>query len=342
MLSVPVDATQTLGQARAEAAAVSPAIRGTIVLRDENHLQRGKTLRSQDKSAVVQPTRLPVLVIEDDPESRERIGALLESSGYPVVCVDSKTGIFRLLSGSRVMGIVSGIRSVDETDLHTWLCQHFPYLIRRVVLSGTTSSEKLRAKVVSAGWPFVPTRFQAKRLLSAVRKAIGKPPATERILLVDDEEAIRDILAHMLGLSGYRCRAVAGGQQAIKLLDSGERFDLVTSDLMNSPLDGIGFLEQIKNKFPEIPFLMITAVHDISVALACIRNGAYDYLLKPFEREQLIFAVRRVLEYRRLKLENRALRMKLTKLAKRKSAGSQAGKQPPLVSVHERKRPRLN
>ena len=267
-----------------------------------------------------------MLVIEDDSESRERIGELLESSGYPVVCVDSKTDIFRLLSGSRVLGIVSGIRSVDETDLHTWLSQHFLYLIPRVVLTGRTSSEKARAKIGPAGWPLVQTPFQPKRFLPVIRRAIGQPQTTERILMVDDEEPIREILAHMLGLSGYRCRAVAGGQQAIKLLDSGERFDLVTSDLMNAPLDGVSFLEQIKSKFPEIPVLMITAVHDISVALACIRNGAYDYLLKPFEREQFLFAVGRALEFRRLKLENRALRMKLKKRAKRMSAGSQAGK----------------
>ena len=63
----------------------------------------------------------------------------------------------------------------------------------------------------------------------------------------------------------------------------------------------------MKAKFPDIPFLIVTAVHDVSVAAAAFRHGVYDYLLKPFEREQLIFAVRRALEYRRLKLENRSL-----------------------------------
>jgi DNA-binding NtrC family response regulator len=62
---------------------------------------------------------------------------------------------------------------------------------------------------------------------------------------------------------------------------------------------------------------MITAVHDISVALASIRDGAYDYLLKPFEREQLICTVRRALESRSLKKENRALRVKIASLERR-------------------------
>ncbi len=90
------------------------------------------------------------------------------------------------------------------------------------------------------------------------------------------------------------------------VLESGETFDLMLSDLMMADLDGIGLLERTKEKFPDMPVVMVTAVHDISVALAAIRNGAYDYLLKPFEREQLLATVRRALENRRLKLENRA------------------------------------
>jgi putative nucleotidyltransferase with HDIG domain len=86
------------------------------------------------------------------------------------------------------------------------------------------------------------------------------------------------------------------------------------SDLMMAELDGIGLLERTKEKFPDMPVVMVTAVHDISVALAAIRNGAYDYLLKPFEREQLLATVRRALENRRLKMENRAYQTNLEAL----------------------------
>jgi putative nucleotidyltransferase with HDIG domain len=86
------------------------------------------------------------------------------------------------------------------------------------------------------------------------------------------------------------------------------------SDLMMADLDGIGLLERTKEKFPDMPVVMVTAVHDISVALAAIRNGAYDYLLKPFEREQLLATVRRALENRRLKMENRAYQTNLESL----------------------------
>jgi putative nucleotidyltransferase with HDIG domain len=79
-------------------------------------------------------------------------------------------------------------------------------------------------------------------------------------------------------------------------------------------MDGIGLLEKTKERYPDMPVVMVTAVHDISVALTAIRNGAYDYLLKPFEREQLVNIVRRALENRRLKLENRKYQNNLESL----------------------------
>src|ERR1044071_5590042 len=135
--------------------------------------------------------------------------------------------------------------------------------------------------------------------------------ATERILVVDDEETIREIVCSMLTSAKYECRQAGSGMEALAVLTSGEEFELMLSDLMMADLDGIGLLERTKEKYPDMPVVMVTAVHDISVALAAIRNGAYDYLLKPFEREQLLATVRRALENRRLKLENRAYQTNL-------------------------------
>src|SRR5271169_1492070 len=132
------------------------------------------------------------------------------------------------------------------------------------------------------------------------------PSMQDRILVVDDEEAIREIVASMLGAAGYACQQAGSGLEALATLGSGEEFELMLSDLMMADLDGIGLLERTKEKYPDMPVVMVTAVHDISVALAAIRNGAYDYLLKPFEREQLLNTVSRALENRRLKVENRA------------------------------------
>src|SRR6266699_1265771 len=138
--------------------------------------------------------------------------------------------------------------------------------------------------------------------------------AADRILVVDDEESIREIVSSMLTTAGYKCHQASSGNEALALLESGEKFELMLSDLMMANLDGIGLLERTKERFPDMPVVMVTAVHDISVALAAIRNGAYDYLLKPFEREQLLATVRRAMENRRLKLENRAYQTNLETL----------------------------
>src|SRR5712692_11068486 len=146
----------------------------------------------------------------------------------------------------------------------------------------------------------------------------------DRILVVDDEETIREIVSSMLTTANYKCRQAASGMEALALLESGEEFELMLSDLMMANLDGIGLLERTKERFPDMPVVMVTAVHDISVALAAIRNGAYDYLLKPFERDQLLATVSRALENRRLKLENRTYQSNLESLVEARTDQLQA------------------
>jgi cyclic di-GMP phosphodiesterase len=149
-------------------------------------------------------------------------------------------------------------------------------------------------------------------------------PMPDRILVVDDEEAIREIVASMLTSAGYACKQAGSGMEALAVLNSGDEFELMLSDLMMADLDGIGLLERTKEKYPDMPVVMVTAVHDISVALAAIRNGAYDYLLKPFEREQLLNTVSRALENRRLKFENRTYQTNLESLVEARTDQLQA------------------
>jgi len=137
--------------------------------------------------------------------------------------------------------------------------------------------------------------------------AVRDPATQERILVVDDEESIREVVCSMLTLAGYSCTAAASGNEALALLASGEEFELMLSDLMMAEMQGDILLERAKERFPDMPVIMVTAVSDLSVALGAIRNGAYDYVLKPFERDQLLNTVKRALENRRLKMENRDL-----------------------------------
>jgi two-component system, NtrC family, nitrogen regulation response regulator GlnG len=126
----------------------------------------------------------------------------------------------------------------------------------------------------------------------------------ERIFVVDDQESLREVICSMLTSAGYECRAFAGGLEAIASLESGEKCDLLLTDLLNLPLDGFSLLERVKQKFPKVEVIIASAIHDDAVTEACIRSGAYQYLREPFEREQLLDAVSGALEHRRVKLEH--------------------------------------
>jgi putative nucleotidyltransferase with HDIG domain len=126
---------------------------------------------------------------------------------------------------------------------------------------------------------------------------------TEYILVVDDEEAIREVVSTLLEARGYRCKVCANGREALQAFRD-ESFDLVVSDIVMPEMDGMKLLAEVRAEDPDIPVIMVTAMHDISIALEAIRAGAYDYILKPFEKDQLHLSVGRALEHRRLVLEN--------------------------------------
>ncbi|OLC99496.1 MAG: two-component system response regulator [Acidobacteria bacterium] len=126
----------------------------------------------------------------------------------------------------------------------------------------------------------------------------------ETILVVDDEEAIREVVSTMLESKGYRCAVAHNGRAAQEQIKR-DTPDLVLSDMIMPEMDGIKLLEWVRQYDPDVPVIMVTAIHDISTALEAIRRGAYDYILKPFEKDQLFLGVNRALQHRRLVNENR-------------------------------------
>jgi len=141
----------------------------------------------------------------------------------------------------------------------------------------------------------------------------------ENILVVDDEEAIREVVSTMLESKGYRCTAVSNGRAAQEIVKRTTP-DLVLSDMIMPEMDGIKLLEWLRQFDPEIPVIMVTAIHDISTALEAIRRGAYDYILKPFEKDQLYLGVNRALQHRRLVTENRNYQRDLEKQVEERTA----------------------
>ena len=142
---------------------------------------------------------------------------------------------------------------------------------------------------------------------------------TENILVVDDEEAIREVVSTMLESKGYHCTTVSNGRAA---QDQVKRTtpDLVLSDMIMPEMDGIKLLDWLRQYDPEVPVIMVTAIHDISTALEAIRRGAYDYILKPFEKDQLFLGVGRALQHRRLIMENRTYQRNLEQLVEERTA----------------------
>jgi putative nucleotidyltransferase with HDIG domain len=140
-----------------------------------------------------------------------------------------------------------------------------------------------------------------------------QPLSKAHILVVDDEEAIREVISTLLEAQGHRCTVCANGRLALQAFRK-ESFDLVLSDIVMPEMDGLKLLACIRDENTDVPVIMVTAMHDISIALEAIRAGAYDYILKPFEKDQLHLSVRRALEHHRLVIENRTYQSDLEQL----------------------------
>ncbi|MCU1324144.1 MAG: response regulator receiver modulated metal dependent phosphohydrolase [Acidobacteriaceae bacterium] len=136
----------------------------------------------------------------------------------------------------------------------------------------------------------------------------------ERVLVVDDEEAVRSVVAALLERSGYLTVVASGAEEALQSLQQGPECDLILSDIMMPGTDGLTLLQRICVEHPGMPVVMISAVQDLHVATNAFRSGAVDYLVKPFTRSQLDAVVVRALEHGRLLKQNAAYRHNLEDL----------------------------
>jgi CheY-like chemotaxis protein len=123
------------------------------------------------------------------------------------------------------------------------------------------------------------------------------PRQAVRILVVDDEEAISENICATLRSAGYESQAVVGVMEALDLLESGEKFDLLISGVLRLPIDGLALLKCTKENFPHIPVMIAAARSDISVTVACFRSGADEYITLPAEPARLLATVSRALKH---------------------------------------------
>jgi putative two-component system response regulator len=123
----------------------------------------------------------------------------------------------------------------------------------------------------------------------------------DTILIVDDEDGVRYILKHKLTELGYQCFECANATRAIEILNRTE-VGLVLLDMRMPGKTGMDILPEIKTRFPQTSVIMATAVSEVNIVIECMKQGAYDYLTKPFNLTEVAMSVKRAFEKRRLEI----------------------------------------
>lgn len=131
------------------------------------------------------------------------------------------------------------------------------------------------------------------------------------MLYVEDDELVRRAGVQSLQLAGFDATGYGSAEAALNTLDGGAFAGVVVSDIRLPGMSGLDLLAHCREHAPEVPVILVTGHGDISMAVQAMRDGAYDFIEKPFAAERLVETVRRALERRALRLENRALRREL-------------------------------
>ena len=132
----------------------------------------------------------------------------------------------------------------------------------------------------------------------------------DRVLIVDDEKGMRDFLSILLKKEGYSVTVADSCDKALEQVGKGE-FDLVITDIAMPGKSGLEILKHTRGANPETPVIMITAYASTESAIEALKLGAYDYIIKPFDVEEMKTVVRNAVEKRRLENENRVLKREL-------------------------------
>ncbi len=134
---------------------------------------------------------------------------------------------------------------------------------------------------------------------------------TTRILIVDDEEIVVRSCRRILSDDCYVLDSVQNGMDALKQVDENS-FDIIILDVMMPKMDGLQVLQQVKERHPDIEVIMMTGLSEIQTAVKAMKLGAFDYLSKPFDPDELKHVVDRALERRKLLQENRNLKSEVS------------------------------
>src|SRR5437870_7967695 len=153
-----------------------------------------------------------------------------------------------------------------------------------------------------------------------------------RILIVDDEEVLRDVLDAVLRREGFDVAMAASGEEALSVLDEDDNIDLVILDIMLPGISGIDTLRALRIANPNLPVIVITAYSSIDGAIEAMKHGAFHYIPKPFKNEEVVLTVNKALEQRRLTKENERLK---AELSQKYAYSNIIGKSEPMRKIFE-------
>jgi DNA-binding NtrC family response regulator len=150
-----------------------------------------------------------------------------------------------------------------------------------------------------------------------------------RILVVDDEMSIRESLSGWLQQDGYQVETAPGGPEALAKTQE-NHYDIMLLDVKMPEMDGLTLLKRLKEQDPDTLIVMMTAHGDIHDAVEAMKLGAYDYLLKPFELEELSFTIEKLVQMQTLALENLILKDRLANISRFENL---VGQSPPMLDL---------
>ena len=140
----------------------------------------------------------------------------------------------------------------------------------------------------------------------------------QRVLIIDDEKNMRHMLEVLLSKAGYGVQSAADGASALRVMEESD-FDFVLCDIRMPRMDGMTFLEKAREAYPEKTYIMMSAYGTIETALEAMKDGAYDYISKPFKKDEVLLTLRKAEERERLKEENIRLKTKIDEIEKKYS-----------------------
>lgn len=153
-----------------------------------------------------------------------------------------------------------------------------------------------------------------------------------QILVAEDDRVQREILTDILSQAGYGVKAVASGRAAIEALKEEDGFHLLLTDMRMPEMDGLDLLRQAKRLRPDVEVVVMTAYATVETAVTAMKEGAIDYLGKPFDKDELLMVMARTLDHTDLRRENRELR---ELVAKSVSLGNIIGESPEMQRVFD-------